>query len=261
MYTLIITAVILVLLFLRKKKNGIIFSASSVILPAFATLFVVGMFVFLAEIVGNYTYAYLFGEKYHAKVVKYDYTEGDSDSGSTSIAIVEFKTNKNQTVQKSLGYGTSLPIELGKTILISYEEGDKNVKNLSFLEQKTITGIVLFFFAVFSFAFLGIFLYALGRNISFIWTIVAAFFIYVVFPGGMLFFIIILSWVIWEYFQGRKEDMPIWALGICSPFVTLLIPALIGYFKTLFDRKTDNFNPAIKRFKAKKLKFSKRIPK
>lgn len=261
MYTLIITAVILLLLFLKKRKNNSNTPIASLFLPTLATLFVVGIFVFLAEIVGTYSYAYFFGEKYQAKVVKYDIMEGDSDSGPTSIAVVEFKNNKNQTVQKSLGYGSSIPIELGKTILISYQEGDKHVKNLSFLEQKTITGIVLFFFLAFSLAFIGILLYALGRDITFIWTIVAGFFMYIVFPGAMLFFIGALSWVIWEYFQGRKDDMPIWALGICSLFVTILIPALLGYFKMLFEKKTVNFNPMAKRFKTRKSKFSKRIPK
>ncbi|WP_435524777.1 hypothetical protein [Chryseobacterium indoltheticum] len=218
------------------------------------------MFIFLTEIVGTYTYAYFFGEKYHAKVVKYDYTEGDSDSEPTRIAIVEFKNKDNQTIQKSLGYSTSIPVELGKTILISYDEGDKNVKNLSFFEQKTISGLVIFFFAVFALAFTGILFYVLGRDISFIWRILMGFMMYIIFPCAMLFFIIVLSWVIWEYFEGRRDDMPIWALGICSLFVTLLIPALVSYFKMLFDKKNE-FNKNSNRMKFKKSKFSKRIPK
>lgn len=260
MYTLIISAIILVLLFLKNRRSRGNISAASFVLPTLATLFVVAMFIFLAEIVGTYTYAYPFGEKYQAKVVRYDYTEGDSESEPTSIAIVEFKNNKNQTVQKSLGYGTSIPIELGKTILISYDEGDKNVKNLSFWEQKTITGLVVFFFAVFALAFLGILLYTLGRDISFIWKILLGFVSYIVFPGAMLFFIVVLSWVIWEYFEGRRDDMPIWALGICSLFVTILIPALIGYFKMIFEKKIV-LNKNSKRIDSRKSKFSKRIPK
>lgn len=224
-----------------------------------ATLFIVGMFIFLAEIVATYSYAYCFGEKYRAKVVKYNDTNRSSDSEGTNIAVVEFKNDKNQTIQKPLGYGTSIPIELGKTIIISYENGDKHVKNLCFFEQKTITGLVIFFFAAFTLALLGIVLYVLGRDISFIWKIAGGFFMYIVFPGGMLFFIIALSWAIWEYFEGKKDDMPIWALGVCSLFVTLLIPAFIDYICMLFGRQTDHNRRS--KTKIKLSKFSKRIPK
>ncbi len=260
LYTLIFTLVILVLLFLKKRRKGDKVSASSFILPAVIVLFISSMFFFLGGIVGSAVYSYLFSKKYEAKVVKYDYTEGDSDSEPTAIAIVEFKNDQNKTLQKSIGYGTSYPIEIGKTITVSYKDGDKNVQNLSFGEQKLLAGIALVFFSVFTVAIVATVLYALDRDLSFIWKLVTGFITYFVFPGGMLFFIGILSWVIWEYFQGRKEDMPIWALGICSLFVTLLVPALIGYCKMLFTKPL-NIKKSTVKIKIRSSKFSKRIPK
>jgi len=252
-YTLIFTAIIVVLLVIKKKKKGANISITRLILPTLATLVISGMFFFLAGIVGQSAYAYLFEKKYNAKVVKYDYTDGDSESDAVPIAIVEFKNDKNQTIQKSIGYGASHPIELGKTIKVSYKEGDKYIKNMSFWEQKLIVSIVLLFFFIFTIAIVGITLYALNRDISFIWTIVMGFMMYIVFPGAMLFFIIVLSWVIWEYFQGKRDDMPIWALGICSLFVIFLIPALIGYLKMLFEK--ENFRQSNKKSKLIKTRF------
>lgn len=259
-YTLIFTAIIVVLLILKKKGANI--SITRLILPTLATLVISGLFFFLAGIVGQSAYAYLFEKKYDAKVVKYDYTDGDSESDAVPIAIVEFKNDQNQTIQKSIGYGTSHPIELGKTIKISYKEGDKYIKNMDFWEQKLIVSIVLLFFFIFTIAIVGITLYALNLDISFIWTIVMGFMMYIVFPGAILFFIIVLSWVIWEYFQGKRDDIPIWALGICSLFVIFLIPALIGYLKMLFEK--ENFrqsNKKSKLIKTKIVNISKKKPK
>ncbi|KPH12508.1 hypothetical protein [Chryseobacterium sp. ERMR1:04] len=261
-YTLIFTAIIIILLVIKKKKKGASISITGLILPTLAILFISGMFFFLAGIVGQSTYAYFFEKKYDAKVVRYEYTDGDSESDPVPIAIVEFKNDQNQTIQKSIGYGASHPIEIGKTIKVSYKEGDKYIKNMSFWEQKLIVSLVLIFFFIFTIAIIGITMYALNRDISFIGAIIMGFVIYVVFPGAMLFFIIILSWVMWEYFQGRKDDMPIWALGICSLFVTLLIPALIGYCKTLFEKEDFmQSNRRSKVIKTRILKFSKKNPK
>ncbi|ANF51298.1 hypothetical protein A0O34_12605 [Chryseobacterium glaciei] len=261
-YTLIFTAIIIILIVIKKKKAGANISITGLILPMLATLVISGMFFFLAGIVGQSAYAYFFEKKYDAKVVRYEYTDGDSESDAVPIAIVEFKNDKNQTIQKSIGYGASHPIELGKTIKVSYKEGDKYIKNMSFWEQKLIVSLVLIFFFIFTIAIAGITLYALNRDISFIWTIVMGFMMYIVFPGAMLFFIIVLSWVIWEYFQGKRDDMPIWALGICSLFVTFLIPALFGYFKMLFEK--ENFKQSSKKSKLIKTRFinlSKKNPK
>lgn len=248
-YTLIFTAIIVVLLIIKKKKTGANISITRLILPTLAILVISGMFFFLAGIVGQSAYAYFFEKKYDAKVVRYEYTDGDSESDPVPIAIVEFKNDKNQTIQKSIGYGASHPIELGKTIKVSYKEGDKYIKNMSFWEQKLIVSLILVFFFIFTIAIVGITLYALNRDISFIWTIVMGFMMYIVFPGAMLFFIIVLSWVIW-------------ALGICSLFVTILIPALIGYCKTLFEK--ENFMQSHKKSKIIKTRFinlSKKKPK
>ncbi|WP_326980923.1 hypothetical protein VUJ46_11430 [Chryseobacterium sp. MYb264] len=262
-YTLIFTSIIVALLVIKKKKARENISISQFFLPILAILFVSGIFFFLAGIVGRSAYAYLFEKKYDAKVVKYDYTTGDSESDPVPIAIVEFKNDKNETIQKSIGYGTSHPIERGKTIKISYKEGDKHIKNMNFGDQKLIVSIVLLFFSIFSFAILGITLYAFGRDISFIWKIVIGFVMYILFPAAMLGFILVLSWVIWEYFEGKRDDTPIWALGVCSLFVTILVPALIGYIKMLFEKKDMKIeeNSNSKRMKVRLSKFSKRIPK
>ncbi|MCW3168593.1 hypothetical protein OMO38_08635 [Chryseobacterium sp. 09-1422] len=262
MYTIIFTTVILVLLYFKKRRKKQEISVKVFILPAIMILFVSSIFFFLGGRIVSTLYSSIFDKKYDAKVVKYDYTDGDSDSAPAAIAVVEFKNDKNQTLQKSIGYGTSHPVEIGKTIKISYHEGDRNVKNLSFSEMKLLIGIVSVFFTVFTIAMIAVIMHVLDRDLSVIWKIVGGIFIYLVIPGGMLFFIVALSWVMWEYLQGRKDDTPIWALGVCSLFVTLQIPALLGYFKMLFEKKsmTGSRSKSVKT-KIRLSKFSKRIPK
>jgi hypothetical protein len=150
--------------------------------------------------------------------------------------VVEFKDRNHLLIKKPLNYGGSDPVEIGRVITIGYENGDKSVTNLSFGTQKLVVGAVLLFLFVLGLAVTAIFLHALGRDYSVVIRIALGFVMSVVFPLAMLFFIGVMSWVIWEYFQGKREDMPIWALGICSLFVTILIPAFFGYLKMLFSK-------------------------
>ncbi len=255
-YALIFTILIVFKLYQKKRKKNT--RASSLIFPGIMIGFVSFFFFMLGEIIVSSAYSYAFDKKYEAKVISYQ------PLIETQIPVVEFKDDQNKTIQLPLDHGSSDPMAIGTVIQISYKEGDDEVKNLNFGEDKQLTGIVLVFFFIFSLAVLGIALYAFDRDISFIWKIIGSIFAYIIIPGAMLGFIIVFSWSIWEYFQGRKDDMPIWALGICSLFTTLLIPSLLGYFKIIFgenhiikNRKISNS----KKLKTRISKFSKRIPK
>ncbi|WP_027387941.1 hypothetical protein [Chryseobacterium gregarium] len=256
-YALIFTILIISKLYQKKRKKNIQTSVSSLIFPGLMIGFVSFFFFMLGEIIVSSAYSSAFDKRYEAKVISYQpLTE-------TQIPVVEFKGDQNKIIQLPLDYGSNDPMAIGTVIQVSYKEGNDEVKNLSFGEDKLLTGIVLVFFFIFSLAVLGIALYAFDRDISFIWKIIGGIFAYIVIPGAMLGFIIVFSWSIWEYFQGRKDDMPIWALGICSLFTTLLIPSLLGYFKLMFSkndiiktRKASN-----SKIKTRISKFSKRIPK
>ncbi|KIA85449.1 hypothetical protein [Kaistella jeonii] len=227
---LIFTAVILFLFHQKKRREDETYAYSEMMLPTIATLVISAIFFNLASVVGNSAYSYLFDKKYDATVVAYE------DLDESRMAVMEFKNDQNELLRKSVGYGSSDPIEIGKKIKVSYENGDRHVKVQSYSQQKVMVAFTVFFFLVFGLATLGMVLYVLDKDISFIFKIGVGFVMYLIFPAGMLFFIGVLSWVIWEYFQGRRDDMPIWALGICSLFVTILIPAFFGYLKMLFDK-------------------------
>ena len=230
LFILVFTAVILFLFYRKKMREDETYTYSQMMLPAIGTLVISALFLNLAFTVGHSAYSYLFSKKYEATVVAYE------DLGDSQMAVVEFKNDQNELLRKSVGYGSSDPIEIGKKIKVSYEKGDRHVKVQSYSQQKVIAGITVFFFLVFGLATVGMVFYVLDKDISFIFTIGVGFVMFIIFPAGMLFFIGVLSWVIWEYYQGRKDDMPIWALGICSLFLTILIPTFFGYLKMLFKK-------------------------
>ena len=241
---LIFTACILLLNYRKKKlkNDGKPVSIISFIYPGIVVYVVSSLFFGLVSIAFSPVIKFFSGPKYEARVVAHEIMDS-SDGDNTYTAVVEFKNDKNQLIKKPLNYGSSHPVEIGKTITISYKNGDKSVANLSFGTQKLIIFIVALFLFVLGLAMAWITLYSLGWDTSIVFSIGLGFVIYFVFPAGMLFFIGVMSWVIWEYFQGRRDDMPIWALGICSLFVTILIPSFFGYMKMLFTRER-KFKPS-----------------
>lgn len=233
LFILLFTGVILYLFRQKKIRENKAYADTQLVVPGIAILVVSAIFFNLASTVGRFSYSYVFDSSYDATVVAYE------DMSGARMPIVEFRNEENKLIRKPIGYGSSDPIKLGTHIKVSYKEGKKNVKVLSFSEQKVMVGLTTFFFFVSGLAMLGLVLYVLNRDISFIFKIGLGFVMFIVFPAGMLFFIGVLSWVIWEFLQGRRDDMPIWALGICSLFLTLLIPAFLGYIKMLTAKGFD----------------------
>lgn len=220
----------------RSQNGGTPVSAVSFIYPAIVVYVVSALFFGLVSIAVSPVIRFFSGPKYEAKVIAHEIMDS-SDGDNTYTAVVEFKNDRNQLIRKPLNYGSSHPVKIGETITISYKNGDHNVTNLSFGTQKLIVFIVALFLFILGLAMAWITLYSLGWDTSVVLRTGIGFVVYLVFPGGMLFFIGILSWVIWEYFQGKRDDLPIWVLGICSLFVTLLIPSFLGYMKMLFTRE------------------------
>lgn len=235
---LIFSVFILFMQYRRKRAENADkkIALASFIYPGLVVYAISSLFFGLVAMISSPIISFFSEPKYEARVVEYQAMES-SDSDETYQAVVEFRDGRNQLIKKSLNYGSSHPVEIGKTIQVGYKDGDKNVTNLSFETQKLIVFIVLLFFFILGMAMAAILLYALGKDYSIIFRIGLGFVTYLVFPAAMLFFIGVMSWVIWEYFQGRRKDMPIWALGICSIFVTFLILAFFGYMKMLFSKE------------------------
>jgi hypothetical protein len=229
---LIFTAFVLFMNYRKKKSKDEKVSFITVVFQGVIVYALSALFFGLIAMSSSTVDSLLFKTKYEARVVEHE----TSSSENTYRAVVEFKDHNHLLIKKPLNYGGSDPVEIGRVITIGYENGDKSVTNLSFGTQKLVVGAVLLFLFVLGLAVTAIFLHALGRDYSVVIRIALGFVMYVVFPLAMLFFIGVMSWVIWEYFQGKREDMPIWALGICSLFVTILIPAFFGYLKMLFSK-------------------------
>ncbi|WP_292008410.1 hypothetical protein [Chryseobacterium sp.] len=166
---------------------------------------------------------------YTAKVVS---QIGISDEKSTNIQI-EFKDRNNQLITKTLKYNRDAPPKIGKTIKITYKEGD-DVKTLQ--TARITIGIFSVFALILGIAWLFTVLYSLGQDYSFITKILVILTLFIVVPAAILIFIGILGWILWEYYEGRK-DLPQIAIGLCSIFITVLILAFLGYFKLLFGNK------------------------
>ncbi|MBT2623192.1 hypothetical protein [Chryseobacterium sp. ISL-6] len=226
------TAFILFMNYRKKKSKDEKISLLTVVFQGVVVYALSALFFGLVAMCSSTIGSLLFKTKYEARVVEHE----ASSSEDTYRAVVEFKDSNNLLIKKPLNYGGSDPVEIGKMITIGYENGDKTVTNLSFGTQKLVVGAVLLFFFVLGLAVSAIFLHAVGKDYSIVLRIALGFVVYIVFPLAMLFFIGVMSWVIWEYFQGKRDDMPIWALGICSLFVTILIPAFFGYMKMLFSK-------------------------
>jgi hypothetical protein len=218
-YALIFTLLIVFKLYQKQRKKNSSTLLSSLIFRGFIIGFVSFFFFILGEIIISTAYSYVFDKKYKAKVISYN--PGDD----MQIPVVEFKDDQSRTIQLPLGHSINNPKVIGTVIQVSFGE------------DKLLAGILLACFFILSLAILGITLYAFDRDISFIWKIIGGIFAYLIIPGAMLGFIIAFCWAIWEYFQGKRDDMPIWALGVCSLFTTLLIPALLGYLKLLLGKK------------------------
>lgn len=235
---LIFTAFILLVNYRKKRlrNDGTPVSPVSFIYPGIVVYVVSMLFFGLVSIAVSPVIHFFSGPKYEARVIAHEIMES-SDGDGTYTAIVEFKNDKNEWIRKPLNYGSSHPVEIGKTITISYQNGDHNVTNLSFGTQKLIVFIVALFLFILGLAMAWITLYSMGWDTSVILRIGLGFVLYFVFPAGMLFFIGVMSWVIWEYYQGKRDDTPVWVLGICSLFITLLIPSFLGYIKMLFTRE------------------------
>ncbi|SFN92837.1 hypothetical protein SAMN05421594_4759 [Chryseobacterium oleae] len=234
---LIFTVFILFMNYRRKKsrQDGVPVSLASFIYPGLVVFAVSSLFFGLVSFISYPVISFFSSPRYEARVVEYDSSQSYGDE--TKKAVVEFRDQKNQLIKKPLNYGSSHPVEIGRIITIGYEDGDHSVTNLSFGTQKLIIFIISLFLFLLGLAMAWIILYSLGQDYSIIFRIGIGFVMYLVFPAAMLFFIGVMSWVIWEYFQGRRNDMPIWALGICSLFVTILIPAFFGYLKMLFTKE------------------------
>ncbi|WP_131368606.1 hypothetical protein [Chryseobacterium soli] len=233
---LIFTLFILFMNYRRKSQHDETVSLASFIFPGIVVYAISSLFFGLIAMISSPVISLLSEPKYEAKVVGYETMES-SDSDETRVAVVEFKNDKNQLIKKPLNYGSSDPVDMGKIITIGYKDGNQSVTNLSFGTQKLIIFMVALFLFVLGLAMTWILLYSLGKDYSIVFRIGMGFVGYLVFPAAMLFFIGAMSWAIWEYFQGKRNDMPIWALGICSLFVTLLIPAFLGYMKMLFSKE------------------------
>ncbi len=234
----IIYPVILIgIYYFRKKKEGKETKIISLIYPFIIVFAVCSLFFSLAGIfIAKPVFSYFLNEKYQAVVVG-SQPMGDSDSEAVQ-AVVEFTDKHGNKIKKPLNYGSSIIIPIGRTLTIAYQDGDKSVSNLSIgsqIPQLLIAGI---FFVILGAVVLFMTNIAIGRSNQSIIDIALQFLVYLVFPLGILFFICALSYTMWRYFTGEK-DYPIWVLGICSLFVTLLIPAFFGYIKMLFlkDKK------------------------
>jgi len=235
-FTILFTLTILLFLLFKKRKKNEKINFNKLILITLCVLLLSKIFFFLFGTITSFATAYFFEKKYEAKVVKYEYTDGDSESEPTKIAIVEFKNEQNKIVQKSIGYGTSHPIEIGKTIKITYKEGDKYFTNMNLGEQKLIVSIVVIFFVIFAMMMVVITLYSLDKDLYLIYKTAAKATFYFIIPTLILSLLYAIISSIWESYQGKSNEISIWALGFCCFFCLTLISVLIGYFRILFKK-------------------------
>lgn len=224
-YTVIITIGFIIKW--KRKKNKI--NKKSLILYFLGAYFVSSMFFLFLSISSTFIIGY-FKPQYYAKVVRYI---GNSDSESeSSICVVRF-TDSNKIIQeKRFNYSSSINPSIGDTITIGYSNGDENIYNTDINTTWLPLAGISVFTILFGILAIAIALRAFNKSNYYLVKFIIYTLCYLIFPGAMLFFIIVLSWAIWEYFQGRKE-LPIWTLVICSILLTGIILGFWGYIVSL----------------------------
>ena len=238
----ILFSVFLMLLIVRKwkkkkeKMGCIVYGYIYLIIFSLSVLF----FPFLGIIIKK-IYDASTKPSYEATIVKYtSYEDRCKDSNDREypctkyISIVELQLEDGTIINKESNIHSGGTPTIGETVRVVYKKGEDTVDELSWKSLLLFVGlfIMLFFMGTALLAGLN---YALDRSNKKLGEIFFKFLLYFVFPGAMIGFLSAFFWVLWKYFMGI-EDYPLWVIAICSFFSTVLIFAMIGYLKKIFDR-------------------------
>lgn len=167
----------------------------------------------------------------------------DGSRGNIFIGIVYFFI----ALFVSLFFATALSLTL--ELVLNYKKYGQT--NISDLRSGAISCGIFLFITTFGMVLLTY--SAFGWNAKRIYGLILSFLFAIIVPLALLFFMGLLSFVLWEHFTGR-EEFPIWALGGCSVVLTVLIFAFLGYIKMLFEgRKKKSKKPQSGRKKKTKI--------
>lgn len=225
-------------LYRKMKKKTPDLSFVSMIYPGIVIFTVAFLFMGIVNVMFSYIKDYTTLPTYEATIIDYNSSKKYDDDGGYVMMHnpkVQFKA-EGETLELYTNSSSGAEPIIGKTIKIKYAPGRSNVIEAGWKSVLMVVGISSIFFCVLGYSLLYMFFYVLdisrsGLNRAGLFVLTA-----VIIPGVLLFFIAALGWVLIQYFMGEKE-VPLWALAVCSIFVTVLIPSLMGYIKMQFFKE------------------------
>lgn len=241
-------AILLTYKFLSKKSSGddfnkvkpkagcLSFGYVFLVIFSIATLALGGLAMLCSSI---YNMASL--PRYQATVVGHNSHQSESkdENGrrrSTTMytPILKFKDNTGAEVEKEADLSSGSKETMGSVLTVAYENGMDKVSVISATKYFMLLGLATIMFLLVYVLVLGV-AYSFGKSISGLLRIGAGFLMYYLAPAGMLLLFYGCAYSgAYQYFAGRRPDMPVWAVVVCCFFSFVLFFSLIGWAKMLF---------------------------
>ena len=192
-------------------------------------------------------YSILTKPRYEAIVVDYhshreteSYRDANNRSSTREIMmhtpVVQFKGPADTMVVIESDISSSGKPTIGAAMTVVYNSGDKNAQEYSFSSALLmgVSFVVMFIIAV---LITGAAKYALGHSMSAYYEFAWAFGLRFLLPFMMLGFLVGMGTALWGYFNGNKDDLPLWAMLLCCFFCVVLFAALVPVYKIATAKK------------------------
>lgn len=238
----ILGIILTVLLYRKLKRKNPDFSLVSIIYSGMVIFTLSFLFMGIVSIMFSYSGDLISLPTYEATIVdfksKAEYNSDRGGSMTMHTPKVRFLVD-DETIELYTNSSSEATPVIGKTVKVKYTPERDTVTEAGWKTLLMVGSIVLIFFFMLGYTIVYAFFYVLDRSRDGLNKVGLFVLTAILIPGVLLFFIVVLGWVLIQYFMGEK-DVPLWALAVCSIFVTILIPSLIGYIKMQFSNKKRN---------------------
>lgn len=235
----ILSLILTVLLYRKMKRKNPDTSLVSMIYPGIVIFTLSFLFMGIVNIMFTYIGDFITLPTYEASIIDYDSRQeyNSDEQGSVTMHTPKVKfLAEGETVELFTNSSSGAPPVIGDTIKVKYAPGRDTALEVGWKAVLMVVSISSIFFFVLGYTILYIFFYVLDISRDILNKVGVFVLTAIVIPGAMLLFIGVMGWAILQYFMGER-DMPLWAVAVCSFFVTILIPSLLGYIKVQFPKK------------------------
>lgn len=217
-----------------KEKSGCL-GTGYIVLVAFC---LITLSVTLTGVLGGFFINLTSLPRYQAKVTgSTSYTDRDDKNRTRTMyrSTVTFVLQDGTPVTTDTDLSSSSPEKPGTTLTVGYRPGMSRAEEFSTAKYLLMGGagvmLVLLWYVT-----IGGILYAFGGKVKAYAAFGLKGLLYVIFPLAMLFLFCGMGYAVVEYFMGRRPDMPVWAVVICTFFCVMLLLGGWGYMRSLIRK-------------------------